>query len=109
MVVFVVIDEAENVDTVNSGLATELASAILKDVLPFLEIYPTRELIQEEETSQETSTDETEVVEEETEAVEEETEAVEEETEVETEEDVFSPDAIPDSMDEEETDSLENE
>lgn len=40
MVIFVVIDEPQNVAVQSSSVATELAGKILKDVLPFLEIYP---------------------------------------------------------------------
>ena len=82
VVIFVVVDEAQNVDVqANSGFATELASAILKDVLPFLEIYSSEKFIDEEDSNQETTAEET--------------------TE---EDDIFSPDAIPGSIDEEEID-----
>lgn len=110
VVIFVVIDEAENVPTqANSALATELASAILKDVLPFLEVYPTEEVIEEETSELGTEAVEEETQAEETEAETEATDTTEEETEAETEEDIFSPDAIPDSMNEEETDPPESE
>ncbi len=46
LVIFVVIDEVQNVDRQsNSTYATKLASQILEEVLPFLEIYPTEESI----------------------------------------------------------------
>jgi len=41
MAIYVVIDEPQNVVEQTSSIATQLAGEILKDVLPFLEIYPT--------------------------------------------------------------------
>ncbi len=45
MVIYVVVDEPQNVvKQANSAIATELASRILTDVLPFLEIYPSSDV-----------------------------------------------------------------
>lgn len=45
IVIYVVVDEPENVVMqADSSIATKLASRILKDILPFLEIYPSDEV-----------------------------------------------------------------
>lgn len=41
MVIYVVIDNPQNVPVQSSATATQMAGEILKDILPFLEIYPT--------------------------------------------------------------------
>lgn len=48
LLIYVVIDEAQNTSQTNTVLATNLASNILAEVLPLLEIYPTEEIIDEE-------------------------------------------------------------
>lgn len=40
MVIYVVVDEPQNVAEQSSAVATQLAGEVLKDILPFLEIYP---------------------------------------------------------------------
>ncbi|NLJ89526.1 MAG: hypothetical protein GX323_01385 [Clostridiales bacterium] len=46
IVIYVVVDEPQNVEKqANSAIATGLASEILADILPFLEIYPDESLI----------------------------------------------------------------
>ena len=44
IVIYTVIDEPQNVVTqANSSIATKFSSSVLKDILPFLQIYPTEE------------------------------------------------------------------
>lgn len=49
VVIYVVIDEPTGYDNPSSSIATEFASRILKDILPFLEIYPSEEFEEDAE------------------------------------------------------------
>ncbi len=50
VVIYVVVDEPQNVERqANSAIATGLASKILAEILPFLEIYPDPDLIEDTE------------------------------------------------------------
>lgn len=50
VVIYVIVDEPQNVERqANSAIATGLASEILGEILPFLEIYPDEDLLDDED------------------------------------------------------------
>lgn len=58
IVIYVVIDEPQNVEKqADSSIATNLASKILKEVLPFLEIYPSTEIADTQSENETVETD----------------------------------------------------